>query len=217
MDRRLFLAIAAGAAVAPTALLAASRDPVKLEKAFPFLDRYLKLGAGEHSHFTVVYYMSRDGKPAAGLKGWIIDGANRIPVSFGADGHALQWPTLAQMQGSATFQVDAPADAQLKPHVEMHALLPNAAQVDAVALQASINQANAAVKTMAGAMAMMAPKITAAQFPGAPSGQAILATGKAMPLAAGKFGPLYDPSKQPGAKTISLARAPSRILLTPSA
>jgi len=217
MHRRLFLAAALGAAAAPTALLAgAGKDPVKVEKAFPYLDRYLKLAAADHSHFTLVYYMSRDGKPAAGLKAWIIDGASRTPVSFGADGRALQLPTLAQY-GSATIQFDVPADAQLKPHMEMHALVPSAAQVDATALQTSITQANAAVRTMAGAAAMMIPKIAAAQFPGAPSGQALLATGKAVPLGAGKFGPLYDPAKEPGARTIALAKAPSRIMLTPSA
>lgn len=217
MHRRLFLAAVAGAAAAPTALLAAQKDPVKLAKAFPFLDLYLKLPAAERSRFAVVYYMTRDNKPAAGLRGWIIDGPNKTPVSWAADGRALQLPTLAQVQGSATIQFDVPEDAALKPRLELHPLLAAAAQVDAVALQASITQAGAAVKKMAGPMAMMAPKITAAQFPGAPSGQAMLATGKALPLPAGKFGPLYDPGKEPGARTITLARAPSRILLTPSA
>lgn len=217
MHRRLFLTALAGAAAAPTALLAAQKDPVKLAKAYPLLDLYLKLPPAERNHFALVHYMTRDGKPAAGLHGWIIDGPNKTPVSWAADGRALQAPTLAQMQGSATIQFDVPSDAVLKPRWELHPTMAVTAQVDAVAVQAAIAQAAAAVAKLAGPMAMMAPKFSAAQFPGAPSGQAMLATGKALPLPAGKFGPLYEPSKEPGARTIVLARAPSRILLTPAA
>ena len=216
MDRRLLL-FALTALAAPTAALAAPKDPVKLAKVVPYLELYLKLSPADRTRFSLAYYIVSNNKPILGLHAWIIDGATRTPLALGADGQVLHLPTLAQLGGQATVQFDVPADMPLKPRLELHAATPPATQVDAAALQASITQAGDAVKKMAGAMAFAAPKITAAQFPGAGSGQAVLAAGRAVPLAPGKYGPLYDPAKEPGAKTITLAKAPSRILLTPSA
>ena len=215
MDRRLLL-FALTALAAPTAALAAQKDPVKLAKFVPYLELYLKLSPADRTRFSLAYYIVSNNKPVPGLHAWIIDGTSRTPLAIGSDGQLLHLPTMAQL-GQAMLQFDVPADMPLKPRVEMHAATPPSTQVDAAALQASITQAGDAVKKMAGAMAFAAPKITAAQFPGAGSGQAVLAAGRAVPLAPGKYGPLYDPAKEPGAKTITLAKAPSRILLTPSA
>ncbi len=215
MDRRLLL-FALTALAAPTAALAAQKDPVKLAKAFAYLDIYLKMPPAQRSHFTLVYYMMRDGKPAPDMRAWIQDGATRTPLAFDHDGRVLRLPTLAQL-GGAMVQFDVPAEAALKLRPELHAVAAPSTQIDAHDLQISINQAGEAVKKIAGPMSFAAPKITAAQFPGAGSGQAVLAAGRALPLTPGKYGPLYDPAKEPGAKTITLAKAPSRILLTPSA
>ncbi|HEX7758453.1 MAG TPA: hypothetical protein VF459_03060 [Caulobacteraceae bacterium] len=215
MHRRLFLT--AMAAALPTSVWAAQKDPVKLAKAFPYLDVYLKMPSAQRSRFSLVYYMLRDGKPAGDLHAWIVDGAARTPLALDHDGRVLHPPTLAQISGDAMLQFDVPADAVLKPRLELHAAAPVAAQIDAADLQLSINQAGEAVKKIAGPMSFAAPKITAAQFPGGVSGKAALPDGRAFALAPGKFGPLYDPAKEPGAKTIILAKAPSRILLTPSA
>jgi hypothetical protein len=221
MDRRLFLtaaaALAAPAALIPAVAWAAQKDPVKIAKVFPYLDLYLKLSPADRSHFAVAYYIARDNKPVPGLRAWIVEGAVKTPMAFSADGQVLRLPSLAQFNGPAMVQFDVPADTPLKPRLELHPNLPPTTRIDAAALRVSITQAGAAVKKMAGPMAMMAPKITAAQFPGAGSGQAMVAPDKLLPLAAGKFGPLYDPNNEPSAQTIVLARAPSRILLTPSA
>ncbi len=219
MDRRLFLAAAAALATPaiPTLAWAAQKDPVKLAKVFPYLDLYLKLPPAERSHFAVAYYVARDNKPVQGLRAWIVEGAVKTPMAFGADGQILHLPSLAQFNGPGTVQFDVPADTPLKPHLELHSNLPPATRIDAAALRTSISQAGAAVKKMAGPMAMMAPKIAAAQFPGAGSGQALMPPDKLLPLPAGKFGPLYDPGAEPAAQAIVLARAPSRILLTPTA
>lgn len=214
MHRRLFLAALSGAAAAPNLLWAATKEPVSLGKAFPYYDLYLKLPPAERNRFAMAYYVMRDGKPAAGLKAWIIEGATRTPIVYGADGHAPMLPTLAQLQ-SAMIQFDVPQDVKLKPTPELRATLASSTQLDAAAIGAAIVQADTAAHKMAGGMAFIVPKIAAAQFPGAGSGQAV-APGRAMPLAAGKYGPVYNPAKEPGARTIALAKAPNHIMLTPA-
>lgn len=217
MDRRLFLAAALAAPAMPTSVWAAQKDPVKIAKAFPYLDLYLKLSPAERSHFSVAYYIARDNKPVQGLRAWIVEGAVKTPIAFNADGQVLHLPTLAQFNSPATVQFDVPADMPLKPRLELHPNLSPTTRIDAAALRVAITQAGQAVKKMAGPMALMAPKIAAAQFPGAGSGQVVMAPDKMLPLAAGKFGPLYDPGAEPTAQAIVLAKAPSRILLTPTA
>jgi len=74
------------------------------------------------------------------------------------------------------------------------------------------------VAKVAGALSVMAPKLTAAFFPDAGGGQAVLSDGRATPLPvfnAPIFGPVayFEPGKAVGVKAVLLTRAPSRILL----
>lgn len=216
MDRRLFLT-ALTALAAPSLALAAQKDPVKLAKAFPYLDHYWQLPAAERNRFILTFGYNIDNKPAPGVRAWIIDGGTRTPVSFSRDGVVTRLPTLAQLDGADTIQFDVPADANLKPRFELHPTAPVATQIDAHDLQASLTQAAGAVKKMAGAMAFAVPKIAAVLFPGAESGKAMLPDGRAIVLGTSKYGPIYDPAKQAGAKTIVLAKLPSRLLLVPAA
>jgi hypothetical protein len=215
LDRRIFfsgLGVAALAAL-PGAALAAAKDPVKLAKAYPYLDAFLKLPAAQRSRFHPAYYLMVAGKPPVGLHFYIIDGGQRSPLVIEPDGRLAHTPTLAQLQGSAQFWADVPAETKIGLRLEIQANLPPAVQLDCHELSLAITQAGDAVKSIAGPMAFAAPKITVAAFPGAVGGAALLPDNRRYPLAVGKFGPFYDPSKAPGATKVSLTHAPSRILL----
>ena len=62
--RRVLIASALALAAVPA--WAADKKSVEVGKAFPYLENYWKLPAGERSRFAVVYYLKRDGRPAAG-------------------------------------------------------------------------------------------------------------------------------------------------------
>jgi hypothetical protein len=214
MDRRSFLTLAAGGLALPMSAFAGTKEPVKLAKAFPYLDAFLKLPAAQRSRFHPAYYLTQAGRPAGGVRAFIIEGATRTPLVIGADGRMSRLPTLAQLQGDAQFQLDAPAEAKFGERLDIEATMAAATQLDAHELALAIAQAAEAVKAIAGPMAFAAPKLAAAAFPGSHGGNAMLPDGRALPLLAGRFGPVYEPAKAPGARTIVLSPAPSRILLT---
>lgn len=216
MDRRVFLhGLGVVALVAtPATALADSKPPVKLAKAYPYLDAFLKLPATQRSRFHPAYYLNIAGKPPTGLHAATIDGAVRTPVVIEADGRLAHLPTLAQLQGSTMIQFDAPVETKIGIRLEIQATLAPAMQLDCRELMLAISQAAAAVKALAGPMAFAAPKIAIATFPGAVGGIALLPDNRRYPLAVGKFGPIYDPTKAPGATMVSLTHAPSRILLS---
>jgi hypothetical protein len=219
MDRRSFLAAAAGgvALAIPLSALAANRDPVKLAKAYPYLDALLKLAPAKRTLLRMNYYLSEGGHPASNWRAVIIQGGTRTPVPIEADGRLGRQPTLAQLQdGAAQFQIEAPAEAKFALRLEIQANIAPSTQLDAATLQAAIQQAADAVKSLAGPLALVAPKFAAAGFAGSVGGNAVLPDGRTYPLIAGRFGPVYVPAKAPGAKTVILTRAPSRILLIPA-
>lgn len=216
MDRRIFLHGLGVVAVvaAPSAALATAKPPVKISKAYPYLDAFLKLPAAQRSRFHPAYYLTIAGKPPTGLHAVAIDGAVRTPVVIDADGRLAHLPTLAQLQGETMFQIDAPAETKIGIRLEIQATMTPASQLDCRELALAIGQAGAAVKAIAGPMAFAAPKITTAEFPGGVGGVALLPDNRRYPLTMGKVGPVYDPAKAPGAVTVSLTHAPSRILLS---
>src|SRR5260221_12987511 len=68
VDRRMFLG-ATGALAAmgvPMAANATPKEPVKLARAYPYLDAFLKLPAPRRNRFHLAYYLMQGGKPAAG-------------------------------------------------------------------------------------------------------------------------------------------------------
>ncbi|HWA63081.1 MAG TPA: hypothetical protein VG939_17000 [Caulobacteraceae bacterium] len=218
MHRRSFLTAAgAGLALAGHAFADAAKPPVKLAKAYPFLEAYLKLPAAQRSRFHPAYYLMQDGHPAGGYRAQIIDGAARIDVPVEADGRLGRLPTLAQLQGPAQFQLLAPSALKFGLKLEVQASMPAQNQLDAHELSLAIQQAADAVKVIAGAMAFAAPKLAAAAFPGAGAGQATLADGRSLPLVASRLGPMFEPARAPGARLVSLTRPPSRIVLAPAA
>jgi hypothetical protein len=97
--------------------------------------------------------------------------------------------------------------------LELPARAAPAARLDAHDLALAVAECRAAVGKIAGALSFATPKITSAEFPGAGSGQVVLADGRSVPLPVAGGAPYFVPAKTPGARLIALAHAPTKILL----
>ncbi|MFT4254085.1 MAG: hypothetical protein QM608_16580, partial [Caulobacter sp.] len=158
-----------------------------------------------------VYGLTRDGKPAAGLKATLVEASGaRTPLPINAEGRIERLPTLAQLQGGAKVEFDAPADAKFGSTLIIEPVLKPAAEYDAGELKTVLESTNAVIGKAAGPMAMLAPKMTGFSFPGATGGVVIGSDGRtqALPLA-GKT-PIYRLSDFKGAARIRLSGAPSQ-------
>jgi len=214
MNRRHLLALAAAAAAVP-ALAWADDNHLPLGKAFPMLDIYLGLPPAERSRFYLAYRAVRDKRPTADAHAAIV-AANgvRAPVAFDRLGAVIRLPSLRELK-TAQFEIEG---APFKLFPEIRCAMAPAVRLDPAALALALAQVNAAVAKVAGALSVMAPKLTAAFFPDAGGGQAVLSDGRATPLPVFKapiFGPVayFEPGKAVGVKAVLLTRAPSRILL----
>jgi hypothetical protein len=214
MNRRHLLALAAAAAALP-ALAVADDTHLPLTKAFPLLDVYLGLPPAERSRFYLAYRAMRDKHPTADARAAIVaaDGA-RTPVAFDRLGAVTRLPSLADLK-TARLEIEG---APFKLFPEIRCAMAPAVRLDPATLALALAQVNAAVQKVAGALSIMAPKLTAAYFPDAGGGQALMSDGRSTPLpvfTAPIFGPIayFEPGKAVGAKAVLLTRAPSRILL----
>jgi hypothetical protein len=211
--RRVLIASALALAAAPA--LAADKKSVEVGKAFPYLENFWKLPAGERSRFTVVYYLKRDGRPAAGLRGAIVLGATRIPVSVGATGRVSPLPTLAQIRGGAKLEFDVPADTRFSMGMQIEPTARPAAEMSAPDLALAVTQAAKGAKKVAGLMGMAMPTIAAVAFKGVSAGTVVHADGRTAALPVKEGMPFFQPGKLRTAATLKFARAPSQLLLSP--
>ncbi len=211
--RRLVLMSGLAAAAAGPALAQAGQKSVEVAKAFPYLENYLKLAPAERSRFTVAYYLATEGKPAAGMKGWIAHGGARTPVTVRADGRVLPLPTLAQIRGNAMLHLDAPASAKFNVSMTVEPIVRPAAEMPAADLAQSIDQAARGAKRMAGLLGVAVPKFDRVVFRGVASGTAVLAGGRTAALPVVKGTPVFEPAKLKTAQTLRFPRAPSQVLI----
>ena len=144
--RRVLIASALALAAVPA--WAADKKSVEVGKAFPYLENYWKLPAGERSRFAVVYYLKRDGRPAAGLKGAIVMGATRIPVSISATGRVAPLPTLAQIRGGAKIEFDVPAETRFSMSMQIEPTARPAVEMSAPDLRRNLVGARAFARAM---------------------------------------------------------------------
>ena len=205
--RRFVIASALALAAAPA--LAADKKSVEVGKAFPYLENYWKLPAADRSRFVVVYYLKRDGRPAAGLKGAIVMGAERKPVTVGASGRVSPLPTLAQIRGKAKIEFDVPADTKFSMGMQIEPTARPAAEMNAPDLALAVTQAAKGAKKVAGLMGMAMPTLDAVHFKGPASGQAVLADGRVVALPVVKGNPVFVPSTLRTARTLRFPRAPT--------
>jgi hypothetical protein len=216
MHRRHLL-LALGAAAVPGAALAEIRS-VPLSKAFGLLDAYLGLPPAERSRFYLAYRAMKDRQhPYPGAAATVVAaGGARFPVQFDAAGIVLRLPSLSDLKSGAMFE----SDAALRLFPEIRAQIALATRLDVGAIALALAQINAAIAKIAGPLALAAPKMTAAYFHGAGAGAALMADGRSTPLPvsnASVAGPTayLEPAVLAGARTVVLARPPSRVVLGP--
>jgi len=156
MDRRHLLLGLALAAL-PQLAMAETKPPVPLNKVFGYLDKYLALPPTERNRFTLNYQFRMDGKPAAGLKGDIIEADGRhTPILLGPDGRARTLPTLAQLK-TASLKMDVPAGTKMGVTLEVAPLVPLSQQFSTRDLDLSIAQAGKGISAVAGVLSFAAP------------------------------------------------------------
>ncbi|CAN5176819.1 hypothetical protein BH10PSE4_BH10PSE4_21490 [soil metagenome] len=185
---------------------------VPATKVFPFLEALLKVPAAERARLKVTYGLRHDGKPAAGVRGALIEANGaRTPISTDANGRFDRTPTLAQLQGNAQLLLDVPADAKFGAGMQLDPALKPAAEYDVRELEATIVESNAAIRKAAGAMAMMAPQMTGLVFAKAESGVAVFPNGSSQPLPASKGDVVFRSGQFKGATRVRLARTPATV------
>ena len=217
MRRRHLLALLRrGRRPPPCSLFAADVKTVPIDKAFPYLATYLGMPVGQRSLFYLAYRAVRDKHPAPDARATIVapNGA-RTPVVFDRVGAVARLPSLAELKSAANVEMDS---APFQLGVELRGAPPPSTRIDVAELVASLAQVNLAVGKVAGAFSLIIPKLTTAYFPDAAGAQALLADGRSIALpiySAPIIGqvPYIEPGTLAGAKTVMLARAPSRIVL----
>lgn len=210
--RRALLASVLALAATP-ALAAADKKTVEVGKAFGYLENYWKLSAGERSRFVPAYYLMRDRKPAAGLKGFIVQGAVRTPISVSARGRVSPLPTLAQIKAKAQLELDVPASTKFSMTMAIEPSMRPAVEVSAPELALTITQAAKGAKKVAGLAGLAMPTLDRIVFQGVTAGTAVHADGNttALPLMGGK--PYFAPEKLKTAKTLRFTKAPYQMVV----
>jgi hypothetical protein len=201
------MALAAGAAMAQGGKV------VPAGKVFVYLESFLKVPAQERSRTRVTYALMRDGKPAGGVKATLVEASGaRTPLPIASDGRFERVPTLAQLQGDAKIEFEAPADAKFGLNMKIEPVLKPAPEYDVAELRAVVDSTNRVIGKAAGPMALLAPKMAGLAFPGAASGVAIGADGKTEPLPVEDKSPVFRPSDFKSATRIRLSATPSRVV-----
>jgi len=209
--------MAAGFA-APGMAFAGDVQRIPLSTAFRYLDAYLGLAPRLRSRFHLVFRALRNERPAPDLKAAIVDRSGaRVPLALDSQGEVTRLPSLGELKSDSILEVEPGGGFRFA--TEIRPDVAPSTRIDVPALDLALGQANIAIAHLAGAFSMLAPKLDIILFPDAGSGQAMLADGRAEPLpttdAVKALGvvPYYQPGALPGARVLSLARPPSRILL----
>jgi len=218
LQRRHLLAVLAAGLAAPGLALADDPQRIPLSKAFKYLDFYLALPPTLRSRFYLVFKALRNERPAPDLKLAIVGQGPPQPVPLDGSAQVTRLPTLAQLKSDADLQVwwGGPFRfaTEIRPDVAP------ATRLDVGQLDASLNQATAAIVHIAGPFSAMAPKLDTVLFPDAGSGQIVFADGRTAPLPIAhqwkSLGavPYFRSTTAPGARAVALAKAPSRLLLS---
>lgn len=207
-SRAGWILLAALLAAAATPVLAANKR-IEAKKAFQFLGNYQKLPPAERSRFTLAYTFKVGGQPMTAPVWMEVDG-KRAPFPLDASGRAQRLPTPGELDhGTLEFGLDESAKIGLNLGIEP--VIAPAADLDAHELADAIAQAATGSKKAAGILALAMPKLDNVVFIGANSGEVEFTDGHRAPLPIIKGYPTYKPSTQPNAKTIHLAKVPTKL------
>jgi hypothetical protein len=218
LQRRFLLAaLAAGLAAGPGVALADDSQRIPLAKAFKYLDFYLALPPSLRSRFYLVFKALRNDRPAPDLKLAIVGQGPPQPVPLDASAQVTHLPTLAQLKSGDALQVWG---GPFRFATEIRPNVAPATRLDVGQLDASLTQFNAAIIHIAGPFSAMAVKLDTVLFPDAGSGEMVFADGRTAPLPiTHQFkslgaAPYFRSTTSPGARSVALAKAPSRLLLS---
>uniref|UniRef100_B0SY24 DUF2987 domain-containing protein n=1 Tax=Caulobacter sp. (strain K31) TaxID=366602 RepID=B0SY24_CAUSK len=216
MKRRAALAGLMLLALAPLAPIskawADAGKTVTATKVFPFLESMLKVPPAERARIKVSYALRRDGKPATGVKATLVEANGaRTALPIDDQGRFERLPTLAQLQAKAQLNLDVPADTKFGTAMLLDPVLKPAAEYDAHDLVATVEESNSAIRKAAGAMALMAPRMTGLAFLKAESGVVMFPNGSSRPLPVNAGAVVFRPDDFKGASRVRLARTPAAV------
>jgi hypothetical protein len=216
MRRRHLLALLIATVTAPSAAVAADNHTIAIGKMFPFLSMFLRTPLADRNRFYLAYHAVRDKRPISDARASFVapDGA-RSALAFDGTGAVTPLPTLAELNSGAVITFDG---APFQLALELRCAMASATRLNVGEISRSLDQVNKSIAKLAGPLSLLAPKITAAFFPDSVAAVAIMADGSQQPLpvySAPAFGavPYIEPASLVGARTVVLAKPPSRIVL----
>ena len=210
MNRWTAMLMAGALIAAATPALAEKIGPAS--KAFPYLEKFLKVPPAERSKLRLSYGLSRDGKPLSNLKATLIEPAGaRTPLPVDAAGAFERLPTLAQLESGSKLALDLPEDAKIGSSLNFGTQIKPASEYEVAELAATVDQAGVVIGKVAGAAALLAPKMTGIVFSKAEGGVAIFADGRTQPLPEMQDSPYFRPDDFKGAVRVKLTKSPTKV------
>lgn len=210
--------LAATSVLAQTTANGITTQEAAASEAFPGLKGFLNLPAADRSQLAIYYAVRIKHADPAAVKISMTYNGQTMPLRIAPDGRISPMPTREQLNGGARVTVSGPAGGTYAMKLHVYSPQPDGKTYDAAALNTGIKQGNAAMGKIAGALAMMVPKLDRVYFVGGGTGEAELANGqkKALPhtTTSGEYPagtPYYVPSQMNGAvrlhfsNTVSLA------------
>jgi hypothetical protein len=216
LRRRHLLALLIAAVTAPCDALAAHGQVVAINEIFPYLSMFLRTPFADRNRFYLAYRAVRDKRPISDAQAsFVATNGARTAMAFDSTGAVTPLPTLAELNSGTVVEFD---EVQFQLELELRCAMPSATRLDVGELGRSLAQVNQTVAKLAGPFSLFAPKITAAYFPNAGTAAAIMADGRQLTLPvyfAPGIGavPFIEPASLVGARTVVLAKPPSRIVL----
>ena len=211
MTHRTGLALAF--VVAASAVSPASADDLTVPtgKAFPFLEKFLKLPPSDKTRFRLIYSPRFDGKAISGQKATLIEANGaRTVIPIGADGFFERTPSLAQLS-DAKVVFDAPVGAKFGSMMSFVTTLKPETEYEVKDLVATVEETNSVIRRQAGPAAVLAPKMGGVAFVKAVGGVAIFADGRTQPLPQVKETPYFRPEDFQGAVRVKLTKSPTKV------
>ena len=184
--------------------------------AFPGLKGFLNLPAAERSQINLYYAARIKRADPSAVKITLTHNGQSQPLRVGADGRITPLPTREQLNGGAKITISGPATGSYAMKLHVFSTQPNGKTYDANSLNTGIRQANAAMSKIAGALALMLPKLDRVYFVGGGNGEAEFGNGQKKPLpkttSAGEYPagtPYFVPAQMAGATKLHFNNAVS--------
>ncbi len=184
--------------------------------AFPGLKGFLNLPAAERSQINLYYAARIKRADPSAVKITLTHNGQSQPLHVGADGRITPLPTREQLNGGAKIKISGPASGSYAMKLHVFSTQPNGKTYDAPALATGIKQANSAMGKIAGALALMLPKLDRVYFVSGGTGEVEFANGQKKPLpkttSAGEYPagtPYFVPSQMTGATKLHFSNTVS--------